>query len=231
MKEKESVNNTELSNLSNALDVTRDEKAVAIQEMEKLRIQLQSVESERGRLQGDLTISEGRVLEVKESAKAQLQKAMDKIRAMTAAVDSKNQQLDDLSAQLDTLRQESQAKSADEEERRSALQIRVQTLEDELEKTLQAKVAADERCTELQSSLESTSSSTEANLYNLEQQLKVTLNKLAEVGLNEFNSSGLSNFLSLLSWKKKKVLFSRTDHFNRASWKPNGRRSSSLYKK
>ena len=157
LKENEKGLKLELYEKTNALDHALTDKAAALQEIDALRIQLNSVESDHSRLQSELTASEVRLGEVKESAKAQLQKAVDKIRTLTASVDSKDQQLNELKSQLEANQDESQ--------------IRMRSLEADIKKFTEDKIAQDTFCAELRNSLESVSLASASKVQALEEQL------------------------------------------------------------
>ena len=91
------------------------------------------------KLQTDLSASEVRLAEVKESTKSQLQEAMDTIRTLSAEVVSKGQQ-------IERIEREMQATSKADEERLLALQ-------EQLRKALEEKSLADSLSAELTSKI------------------------------------------------------------------------------
>lgn len=167
MKEKEEILLAEISSLGHTLDIVKAEREANSQELRDIRILLQSAESERDRLQADLTANEGKMSEVKESAKNQLQKAIEKVRSLTAVADSKGHEVEVLTAQLEAHQRESK--------------VRMQNLEAELEKSREEKTAADDRCAELRNSLETALSSSAVNLQTLQEQLIALQKDLVEV--------------------------------------------------
>lgn len=91
------------------------------------------------KLQTDLSASEVRLAEVKESTKSQLQEAMDTIRTLSAEVVSKGQQIEGIEREM-------QATSKADEERLLALQ-------EQLRKALEEKSLADSLSAELTSKI------------------------------------------------------------------------------
>ena len=182
MKQKEEFLSSELSKQSSAFEISQADLSAALREVDVLRVQLQSAESERDRLQDELTASDARLTEVKESAKAQLQKAVDKIRTMAAAADSKDLEVtqltaerDDLHAQLEVLRREGQVRSTSE----------LESTQNELRKALEEKAATDDICTDLRKALEIAISSQEAykaEMQDLQEQLTARSNDITVVG-------------------------------------------------
>ena len=182
MKQKEEFLSSELSKQSSAFEISQADLSAALRELNVLRVQLQSAESERDRLQDELTASDARLTEVKESAKAQLQKAVDKIRTMAAAADSKDLEVtrltaerDDLHAQLEVLRREGQVRSTSE----------LESTQNELRKALEEKAATDDICTDLRKALEIAISSQEAykaEMQDLQEQLTARSNDITVVG-------------------------------------------------
>ena len=182
MKQKEEFLSSELSKQSSAFEISQADLSAALRELDVLRVQLQSAESERDRLQEELTASDARLTEVKESAKARLQKSVDKIRTMAAAADSKDLEVtrltaerDDLHAQLEVLRREGQVRSTSE----------LESTQNELRKALEKKAATDDICTDLRKALEIAISSQEAykaEMQDLQEQLTARGNDITVVG-------------------------------------------------
>ena len=163
MKEKEEALQSELSLHRNERDAAQAEKEAAAKDIEDLRTQLAA--------------SEAKIAEVKKSAKAQLQKASEKIRALTDAADSKGQQLNDLTNEITRLTAQKDDLTAQLAAVEKDNQERIHSLEEELQR---GSVEMSELRVSLEAAL-SSAAALEESLHSQQQE------QLAAVSLQSIN--------------------------------------------